>query len=143
MPPKKRKMKSEQKGNELLKQIQRVIKDLNYTSESDALIEMFAGSAADAVTQENLLGQIGKAVDSPVEERNFDDFFAPLIKLQNWFGDEEKASAAKFAVLRDLLKNNLKDLNVFKIGSVELDIYAVGLDAEGKLTGIKTKAVET
>ncbi|MGI8468764.1 MAG: nuclease A inhibitor family protein [Pyrinomonadaceae bacterium] len=143
MPTGKRKTKSEQKGNDLTKQIRRAIKGLSYTSETDAPIKLFAGSAADAVTQENLLGQIGKADNTLVETRNFDDFFSQLTTVQDWFGDEEKAAVAKFAALRDLLKNNLKDLNVFKIGSVELDVYAVGLDANGNLTGIKTKTVET
>jgi hypothetical protein len=32
---------------------------------------------------------------------------------------------------------------VFKVGRVELDIYVVGLDENGNLMGIKTKAVET
>lgn len=143
MPQREKKLKNEPKKNALIKQIQKAVKGLCYTSETDAPVEAFMGTTAAAVTQENLLGQIGKASDSPVEERNFDDFFAPLIELQDWFGDEEKATAAKFAGLRDLLKNNLTDLNVFKIGSIELDIYAVGLDAHGNLTGIKTKAVET
>ncbi|MGI9035129.1 MAG: nuclease A inhibitor family protein [Pyrinomonadaceae bacterium] len=136
-------MKSEQKGNALTKQIRQAVKGLSYMSETDAPVKLFAGSAADAVTQENLLSQIGKPCDTPVEARNFDDFFAQLTALQDWFGDEEKANAAKFAALEDLLKSNLNDLNVFKIGATELDIYAVGLDAQGNLTGIKTKAVET
>lgn len=143
MPPEKKKMKSEQKGNTLTRQIRQAVKGLSYTSETDAPIKLFAGSAADAVTQENLLSQLGKPSNTPVETRNFDDFFAQLTALQDWFGDEEKANAAKFAALRDLLKNNLKDLNVFRIGETELDVYVVGLSAEGNLTGIKTQAVET
>ena len=134
---------SEQKGNDLAKQVKKAAKGLFYSSESDALVEVFAGSIADAVTQENLLGQIGKEVNTPVQVINFDDFFSRLTALQDWFGDEEKATAEKFAALRDLLKNNLKDLNVFKIGSSELDIYVVGLDPESKLMGIKTQSVET
>lgn len=143
MPQRKRKFKSEQKENDLANRIKEAIAGLYYISETDAPIELFAGKAADAVTQENLLSQIGKPIDLPVEKRNFDDFFAPLTALEDWFGDEEKANAAKFAALRDLLKNNLKDLNVFKIGSIELDVYAVGLDAKSKLAGIKTHSVET
>ncbi|MCA1623686.1 MAG: nuclease A inhibitor family protein [Acidobacteria bacterium] len=34
-------------------------------------------------------------------------------------------------------------MKVFKIGKIELDVYAVGLNAENRLMGIKTKAVET
>jgi hypothetical protein len=42
-----------------------------------------------------------------------------------------------------LLEENLADLTVFRIGSIRIDIYVVGLDADGNLAGIKTKAVET
>ena len=143
MARRKGNLKSERNGNDLTRRIKAAAANLFYISETDAPVELFAGTAAAAVTQEILLSQIGKPTDSPVETRNFDEFFAPLVALQDWFGDEEKANAAKFAVLRDLLKNNLQDLKVFKIGSIELNVYAVGLDAESKLTGIKTRAVET
>jgi hypothetical protein len=66
-----------------------------------------------------------------------------LTEIQDWFGDEEKETAQKFARLRELLEKNLRDLKVFKVGKIQLDVYVVGLDAESKLTGIKTKAVET
>jgi hypothetical protein len=42
-----------------------------------------------------------------------------------------------------LLEGNLRDLRVFKVGRIELDIYVVGINSEGILMGIKTKAVET
>ena len=63
--------------------------------------------------------------------------------MQDWFGDEETATANKFAELKKLLEDNLRYLKVFKIGKIELDIYIVGLDVESNLIGIKTKAVET
>lgn len=134
---------SEQKENDLAKQIKISVKGLYYSSETDAPVRVFAGSVANGVTQENLLSQIKKENNTPVQTVNFDDFFSKLIALQDWFGDEEKAAAEKYAALRDLLKNNLKDLNVFKVGSSELDVYVVGLDSDNKLVGIKTQAVET
>ncbi len=45
--------------------------------------------------------------------------------------------------MKDLLEKNLKDLKVFKVGKIQLDVYAVGLDAESNVIGIQTKAVET
>ncbi len=44
---------------------------------------------------------------------------------------------------KNLLEANLRDLRVFKIGEIQIDIYVVGLDVENNLTGIQTKAVET
>ena len=127
----------------LSEQIKIVAEGLWYISETDAEIFPFTGSKADSVTKENLLKQIGKPIDLLVEERGFEEMFARLIKIQDWFGDEEKATAEKFAELKSLLEKNLTDLKVFKVGRIERDIYFVGLDKEGNLAGIQTKAVET
>lgn len=127
----------------LTEQIKTASEGLWYISETDAEIFPFTGSKAAAVTKENLLLQIGKAPDAPVEERDFNQMFERFITIQDWFGDEEKATAEKFAALKNVLEKNLTDLKVFKVGRVELDIYFVGLDKEGNLAGFQTKAVET
>jgi hypothetical protein len=116
---------------------------LYYISETDAEILPFAGGKAESVTKEEFLKQTQNKSDVPVEERNFDDIFQRLTTISDWFGEEEKRKAEKFAELRDLLVKNLKDLKVFVIGKIQVDIYFVGLDAQGNLTGIQTKAVET
>ncbi|MEP6902813.1 MAG: nuclease A inhibitor family protein [Actinomycetota bacterium] len=147
MPKKRKKKKISAKTKtpeiDLAEKIKIAAADLSYISETDAEILPFVGTQTDAVTKENLLTQIGKTSDSPIEERDFTELFTRLTAIQEWFGDEEKATAEKFAALKDLLEKNIKDLKVFKVGQIQLDIYVVGLDAEGKLTGIQTKAVET
>jgi len=142
MPEKKKLTKSEP-VDQLAKQIRQISEGLYYISETDAEIFPFTGTKTDAVTKENLLSQTGNKPDAPVEERDFTDFFTRLTKIQDWFGDEEKQTAAKYARLKELLERNLKELKVFKVGRIEIDIYVVGLDAQGNLAGIKTKAVET
>lgn len=128
---------------DLTEQIKRAAEGLWYISETDAEIFPFTGSKTDSVTKENLLKQIGKPSDSPVEERGFDEMFRRFVTIQDWFGDEEKETAKKFAALKDLLEKNLTDLKVFKVGRIELDVYFVGLDKDGNLAGFQTKAVET
>ncbi len=127
----------------LAKQIQETTADLYYISETDALILPFVGQPAQSVSREAILEQTENAPDSPVEERTFTEFFARLIEIQDWFGDEEIKTAENFLLLKKLLENNLRDLKVYKIGKVQIDIYVVGLDAKNILTGIKTKAIET
>ncbi|CAA9398315.1 MAG: hypothetical protein AVDCRST_MAG74-1430 [uncultured Pyrinomonadaceae bacterium] len=129
--------------NSLAKQIEEITADLYYISETDALISPFVGHQAQTVSRETILEQTESAFDSPVEERNFTEFFARLIEIQDWFGDEERKTAEKYLLLKKLLEKNLRDLKVYKIGKVQIDIYIVGLDAENRLMGIKTKAVET
>ncbi|MGI8788239.1 MAG: nuclease A inhibitor family protein [Pyrinomonadaceae bacterium] len=127
----------------LAERITKAVKGLNYISETDAKVLPFIGKQTETATKEELLTQINEPADSEVEERDFVGFFAPLTEMQDWFGDEEKQTAEKFEYLKELLENNLRDLNVYKIGKVQLDVYVVGLDAENQMLGIKTKAVET
>lgn len=129
--------------NDLTEQIKKASDGLYYISETDAEISLFIGKPAVNVNKETILSQTQSASDSKVEERDFIDFFTRLTEIQEWFGDEESETAKKFVRLKDILEKNLRDLKVFKIGKIELDIYAVGLDAEDKLIGIKTKAIET
>lgn len=128
---------------DLMEQIKNASKGLYYISETDAEILPFTGSKADSVTKEEVLRQTNSQTDVNVEEREFGEIFARLTKMQDWFGDEEKATAERFSALKDLLEKNLRDLKVFKIGSIDIDIYFVGLDAENNLMGIQTKAIET
>ncbi len=129
-------------GN-LAEQIKIAVGGLYYTSETDALIQPFVGKQAKAVSKQEILSQTKKAAGSAIEEKDFAEFFARLTEIQDWFGDEEKEIAQKFAQLKELLEKNLRDLKVFRIGKTELDVYVVGLDAEDNLLGIETKVVET
>ena len=144
LPKKVSEQQNKQSGeNRLKEQIKVATEGLYFMSETDAEIILFFGSHAQSVTKEEILSQTKNSTDAPIEERNFMDFFSRLTEIQDWFGDEEKATAQKFAELKKLLESNLRDLKVFKIGKIQLDVYAVGIDAENNLLGIQTKAVET
>lgn len=127
----------------LAESLKKATENLYYISETDAEIEPFFGQAAAAVTKEEILRQTGKSLDETIEERDFRQIFERLTKIQDWYSKEETANVERFTRLRKILLENLKDLKVFKIGRIELDVYFVGLDKEGKLAGVKTKAVET
>lgn len=146
--PKKRKKKKNiiaelPKMNLFVEKVKELTTGLYYISETDAEILPFEGTKAETVTPADILIQTNNLPDAPVEERDFAEIFARLTAVQEWFGEEEKAIAANFSALQIFLSENLKDLKVFKIGKIQIDIYFVGLDAEGYLKGIKTKAVET
>lgn len=128
---------------DLAEQLKIASQGLYYISETDAEIFPFIGSKAESVTKEEVLRQTNNRPDVPVEEREFSEIFSRLTRMQDWFGEREKAAAEKFTAIRELLERNLTDLKVYKIGNIQIDIYFVGLDGAGKLAGIQTKAVET
>lgn len=127
----------------LAEKIKEVSEGLWYISETDAEIQPFIGQKAENATREELLKQIEREKDTPVEERDFYEFFARLTKKEDWFGEQENLAAEKYALLKGLLEENLRNLKVFKVGKIELDIYVVGISPEDILMGIRTKAVET
>jgi hypothetical protein len=87
--------------------------------------------------------QVGKPAGTPAEVRDFHEFFERLTRDRDWFGDAERARAKKFLELQKLLEENLVDLKVFRFGRIRIDIYIVGLDTDGNLSGVSTFAVET
>jgi hypothetical protein len=116
---------------------------LIYISETDGEITPFEGGPAGAVTAADLLAQTGHESGAPVEERGFEEIFARLTRVYEGADEEHVARAGRFAALKSVMEQNLRDLKVFKVGKIQLDVYIVGLDAEGNLSGVKTKAVET
>ncbi|HVF46677.1 MAG TPA: nuclease A inhibitor family protein, partial [Pyrinomonadaceae bacterium] len=78
-----------------------------------------------------------------VETYSLEEFFNRLTKKREWFGPAEIAMADKFARLQSLLQENLIDLKMVRTGTVRVTIVIAGRDAEGRLMGIRTEAVET
>ena len=78
-----------------------------------------------------------------MEEVLFGDFFGRLTAIKDWFGETEMSKAKRFLALEKLLEKNLRSLKVFRIGEIQVDIYAVGIGTDDRLIGVTTKAVET
>ncbi|MBC7899935.1 MAG: nuclease A inhibitor family protein [Saprospiraceae bacterium] len=114
-----------------------------YMSETDERIEPFFGGHTASVTKDTILEAEGKTGSIQIEEIETASFFERVTKINEWYGEAENENAKRWRELRDLLTENLRDLRIFKTGRIRIDIYIVGIDAEGNLMGVKTKAVET
>jgi len=129
------------KGKKLLAEIEKSTVGLIYISETDADIEPYFGGHVQTVEVSHFTSNEHRK--GKHETLDPQDFFERLTKEKDWFGPREKDRAGRFASLEKLLEENLRDLTVFKIGHIRIDIYVVGIDADGNLAGIKTRAVET
>ena len=126
----------------LLRGLKRLTKGLQFQSESDYPVEPFApdagrgaASAQDVVT--SLKG------DAEARAVDFDNFFAAATEEQDWHDADARARVRKFQALVKFLKENLADIQVFKAGDTESDVYVIGRTASGNFAGVKTKVVET
>ena len=133
-----------QSGSLFRKTVGELVEKLVYISETDSPFEPVSGGKISNVTIESVLDNLN--LERPardIEETDFDDFFEKLIRPRHWDRPEDSMRRDRFARLRDLLKENLTDIHVFRLGKVQIDIYIVGIDADGRLAGVRTKAVET
>lgn len=116
---------------------------LIYISETDAEIIPVWGEKVEAVTRDAVLRLAGANREAPVEETLPDSFFERLTEIRDWFGTRETERAARFGRLRDTLYSGLTDIKLYRIGRIRIDIYIVGRDGEGRIAGVRTRAVET
>jgi hypothetical protein len=132
------------KPSETVAALKQASDGLSYQSESDAPWSVVAWPDATGEPTADAIRRRGRHRSSlPVAEQSVDEFFAPLVGEQDWYGDEEKAAAAKYRALSDVVKQRLPGAKVFRVGQRKVTVYVVGAAKEGGWAGLKTTAVET
>jgi hypothetical protein len=94
------------------------------------------------LTDQRLLELTGHRADAPVEAVELDYFFRNVAQEKEWHDDVQKANVPKFQILISTLKN-LSDIKVYRVGTIDIDVYIVGKAPDGNLVGLATKVVET
>jgi Nuclease A inhibitor-like protein len=127
----------------LIQQIATAVTDLNWTSETDAPFGVMAWPLSAATpSASQILEQAHLAPETSVETLDLNTFFEPT-QPQDWHSPEEQAIAKQFQALQSLLHQTLEDIQVFRCGDIEIDIYIVGRSQKGDWIVLHTKAVET
>jgi hypothetical protein len=119
--------------------------DLFWVTETDAPFEVEAWSdlTTDSLTEKDLLQWLKCRKGTAINRLSLTDFFQPVITPEDWHGDEEKATIAKYETLSHVLAENLQDVQVYRLGTINIQIYIVGKTPEGEWVAIATEAVET
>jgi hypothetical protein len=131
------------KSKELLDRIKVACQDLIYISEIDSPVMPYAAAETNTKLPGVLLEYTGRLPNDDVEQASFKDLFDRLTAKRDWHGERENQRTKKFLELRELLEEYLTDLKVFRLGRIQIDIFAVGFDQNHILMGVSTKAVET
>lgn len=131
--------------NTMKEQILPLIEDLRYPSESDEAVEYFEMeyTTAESISVQEFKMFNGIEPDKEVEAIAIEDFFEPLTRVEDWFGEEEKKYVDNAIKLQALLTEKLTDIQVLKIGAVEIDVFLFGIYEENKWVGVKTILIET
>ena len=126
---------------DLLPELEAACKDLLWRSEADYPFEVVVLTAK----AHNVLAVIkeGYPGDTPMVPISLDDFFGQSTQERAWFDSRELALVQRYRNLYDLLEATLENLQVYRIGRVEMDVYLVGETEDQQVVGVKTKIVET
>jgi hypothetical protein len=120
--------------NPTLDVLQKAVKGLRYTSETDAPLEAFVWGEERSLTKKMILDLVGVEQNTAIETETLEDFFHAV-------PPEDKA---KFDELAKTLQEQLSSIKVYKIGDeAEKQAYIVGKTAGGQWAGLKTTVVET
>lgn len=131
-------------NSEIIDQLKSACDGLLCMSESDYPFEVFLWESLKApLTKEKILQQTGHPQDTPVQVVTVDDFFRVATTEQDWYGEEELATLKQYQDLVKILKQNLSNLEVYRLGEREIDVYIVGQTPVGNLAGLSTKVIET
>ena len=125
---------------EITDRLSTLSKDLLFPSESDFPLEPFTWESA-TLTPETILTRSLQPSDTAIESTTLEDFFAPVVTDQNWFDDEDRAIAQRFRDLQAAIAT-LENVQVFKVGTIEIEVYIVGAIGPD-LVGLKTTIIET
>ncbi|MEG4587271.1 nuclease A inhibitor family protein [Microcoleus sp. MOSTC5] len=124
-------------------QLKQASEGLLFGSETDAPFEVIHWQVQEELTPTKLLQLTNHPPDAPVEMRTVDEFFAIATAQEDWHDREERETVQRFQNLVSVLKQNLSQLQVYRVGSIEIDVYIVGVTDGGELAGLSTKLVET
>jgi hypothetical protein len=131
-------------SNEITEKLKQSSADLLMMSESDYPFEVFLWTAqANGLTTQKLLQLTDHPHNSPIEEVTLDYFFRNCAYEQEWHDEQQKQNVKKFQTLVQILEDNLNEIKVYRIGTIDIDVYIVGKTPSGDLAGLSTKGVET
>lgn len=116
---------------------------LQYMSESDYPFDVFQWVGQESLTTETVIKRTGHTPDTQVEVVQLDEFFRNATQEQDWHNDEEKEAVKHYQSLVETLKQSLSDIQVYRLGTIEIDVYIIGKTSTGDYAGLSTKVVET
>lgn len=130
-------------NSEIIAQLKQASEGLLFMSESEYPFLVFLWSGIAPVTPEKVVQQTDNSPDTPIKVIAVDDFFRVATKEEDWHSPEEQKTVKKFQNLVQVIKANLSNPQVYRLGSKEIDAYIVGETPTGNLAGISTVVVET
>lgn len=113
-------------------------------SESEYPFEviLWSGQGKKPPSTQKILQLTNHPLSCAIEEVELEYFFRNCAFDKEWHNEIQKAEVKKFKTLLQSLKDNLNEIKVYRVGTINIDVYIIGKSSED-LAGISTKVIET
>lgn len=112
----------------ILTELRRASAGLLVMSESDYPFELIEWSGETTITSEYLCSVSERPASTPIEETD----------TKSFLGENER-----FQTLQTVIEENLSDVKVYKVGTINIPVYIVGRSPEGNWLGVSTRLIQT
>ncbi len=129
------------KDHELITQLSQAVEGLLWLSESDYPFETVYLENVDNI-ETKLLELTNSNAKTKIEIRDIDCFFHRVTQEDNW-DEDELEECKRYQALVKLLKTQLQDIKVYRVGEWEIQVYILGKTESGNVAGLSTMVVET
>lgn len=126
----------------LSEQLAVAVVDLVWLSEADYAFEVIDWQI-ESINPVILLKQIDRSENTLVEVVELEVFFATATQERDWYDESELETVKRYRYLVEILKANLQEVAVYRVGEIEIEVYILGKTSNGAIAGLKTKVVET
>ena len=110
-------------------------------SESEYPFEVFVWEDVE-LTPEKILELTNYPPETSIEQVELDYFFRNVAIEKDWHDEIQRENVTKFQNLIQVIKGNLAEIRVYRIGTIEVNVYIVGKTNDG-VAGLVTKVIET
>ncbi|MBW4516958.1 MAG: nuclease A inhibitor family protein [Timaviella obliquedivisa GSE-PSE-MK23-08B] len=121
-----------------------IVEGLTWMSESDYPFKVLQlPDRANSPSTSELLQLTEHDKNAFVETISMENFFASAIQPQDWHEDADKQRIQRFQTLLQWLEQHLSSVEVYRVGTITIDVYIIGQIASGAWVSLSTKVVET
>ena len=123
--------------------LEALVAGLLFVSESDSPLRVVQLGPSPDLDVPTLLRALGKPITTPITQQPLSALFDRTVQDQPWHGPSEHATVERYRALTSFLTSALEAVRVFRIGQIEVEVYALGRTSDGRWLGVATTLVET
>jgi hypothetical protein len=128
----------------LLKTISLAMDGLLFPSEIDIPFEITVWDKTEGteISAESIKKLAGNKSDY-IEKTKLDSLFSTVTMEQDWHSKEDIENVKRFRAFASVIKENLSEVVVFRMGRINIDVFIAGRSRSGNIVCISTKQLQT